>query len=60
MFERVARGAASTFAIRVIGRMGAVLRLGRSTADQLSVSFDRTVAAVPVQVELHGRDPGFS
>jgi hypothetical protein len=49
--ERVKRGGAAAIAVRVLDGLGALLKQGSGTKDQLSLAFDRGGAAKPVQVE---------
>ncbi len=50
--ERIKRGGAAAIAVRVLDGLGALLKQGRGTNDQLSLAFDRGGPAKPVQVEF--------
>ncbi len=54
--ERVRNSGAAALAIRVLDRVGSLLRQGESGSERLHLSFDRTVAARGTQVEYIALD----
>ncbi len=54
--ERLKRTGAAGLAIRLVDQLGALLKQERATSDQLTLTFDRTVAARPIQVDYLALD----
>lgn len=56
LVERIKRTGAAGLALRVLDQVGALLKQDRGTSDQLTLSFDRTVAANPIHVDYIALD----